>query len=113
MEIKDNKLMVIISYKAKNKDTNFLAFEIIPNYKISSINFFVELEPKKDESIRVSLVKILTIILIIIIIFTLIIFVIYLKIKCKKHSSSSIEEIYKDKNNDNTKIKKVELFLLS
>ena len=112
VEIKDNKLMSFMSYKTKNNDTNFIALEIIPNYYISSINFIVQLEPKKDESNSVSIVKILTVILILIITSTIIIFIAYLKIKCKKHSSISNEEFYKDKNNDNAKIKKIELFLL-
>ena len=110
-EIKNNQTITFISYKPKNKDTNFIALEIIPHFNISFIEVSTE-SIKEDNSYSFSIVKILTIILIVIVFITTLLFVIYIKRKCMGSSSDSIEALY-PKNDDSKTIKsKLELDLL-
>ena len=113
-EINNNELIITFSYLTKEKDTNFIALEILPNYKLNSIQCLIEPEiEKSNSSSSFSLVEILSIILVIIIIFTLIIFIVYVKKICLKSSSDKIENLYQNKNdNDNRNEKKFELALL-
>jgi hypothetical protein len=112
-EIKDNDIIITLSYSAKNQITNFIALEVIPDYNLNSIQCLVETEVEVNNPSSFSLVKILIVILIIIIIFTLIVSVIYIKKVCLKSSSNEIENLYLNKNNnDNKTDKKFELALL-
>ena len=113
-EIKESKSIIYISYITKNNSTNFVVFEIIPNYNFSFIECLVETEKEEKNNSSLTLLTILTIILIVIIFFTTIIFIIYLKKSCKKSSYNLIEEFNKDINNinDKSKEKKFELALL-
>ena len=111
-EIKGNQSITFISYKTKNKDTNYIALEIIPHYNISLIECSIESEID-DNSSSFSIVKVLTIILIVIVFITTMLFVIYIKRKCMGSSSDSIEVLY-NKNKDNkTNINKLELTLIN
>ena len=112
-EIKDNDIIITLSYSAKNQITNFIALEVIPDYNLNSIQCLVETEVEVNNPSSFTLVKILIVILIIIIIFTLIVSVIYIKKVCLKSSSNEIENLYLNKNNnDNKTDKKFELALL-
>ena len=111
-EIKDNKLMLSMSYLSKNNSTNFIALELTPNYNLSFLECLIESEIEDKGSSSFSLVKILIIVLIGIIIITTIIFIIYIKKFCLKSSSIEIENIYKNKDNENKDEIKFELALL-
>ena len=111
-ETKGNQMILFISYKAKNKDTNFLALEIIPKYNISFVECLIESEKDEDNNSSFSIVKVLTIILIIIIFITSMLFVIYIKRKFRKSSSDSIEILYQKNNDNKINEKKLELNLL-
>ena len=110
-EIKDNQTITFISYKPKNKDTNFIALEIIPHFNISFIEVSTE-SIKEDNSSSFSIIKILTIILIVIVFITTFLFVIYVKRKCMGSSSDSIEALYPKNNDNKTNKNKLELDLL-
>lgn len=97
-EIKDNKLTNYFSYIPNNNSTNYIALEIKPNHNISSFEYLVELESKKEkENNYKSLINILIIILVIVILFTTVIFALYIRKFCIKSSSITIEEISIDK----------------
>ena len=89
-EIKDSKSITYISYITKNNSTNFVVFEIIPNYNFSFIECLVETEKEEKNNSSLTLVTVLAIILIVIIFFTMIIFIIYLKKSFKKSSYNLI-----------------------
>ena len=111
--IKDNKLVLTMSYQIKNNSTNFIALQIIPNYNLSSVEFLIDLEIEENNTSSFSIVNVLTIVLIAVIIFTGIIFIIYIKKICSKSSSNEIENFYQKNNNSNKTGKKFELSLLS
>ena len=97
-EIKDNKSTNYFSYIPNNNSTNYIALEIKPNHNISSFEYLVELESKKEkENNYKSLINILIIILVIVILFTTVIFALYIRKFCIKSSSITIEEISIDK----------------
>ena len=83
-EIKSNETISLLSYKSKDNNTNFIAIKIIPNYNISSIEFFVEIIEEKESSF--SLIMFLIVILIIVISITVILFFIYIKKSCFNNS---------------------------
>ena len=83
-EIKSNETISLLSYKSKDNNTNFIAIKIIPNYNISSIEFFVEIIEEKESSF--SLIMFLIVILIIVISITAILFFIYIKKSCFNNS---------------------------
>ena len=115
-EIKDNKLTIFMSYLAKNKSTNFIALEMIPKYNLNNIECLIESDIEDKEPSSNPIIKILKILVItligIIIIITIIIFIIYIKKVCLKSSSSEIENLYKNRDNENKNEKKFELALL-
>ena len=111
-KIKDNKLIIFMSYLAINNSTNFIALELIPNYNLNSIECLIELEIEDKDPSSFSIVKILIITLIGIIIITAIIFIIYIKKVYLKSSSSEIESLYQNGDNENKNEKKFELALL-
>ena len=111
-EIKGNQTISFISYKAKNKDTNYIALEIIPNYNISYVECLIESIKEEDNASSFSIVKILTIILIVVIFITTLLFCIYIKRKFVKSSSDSLEILYQKNNDKKFNEKKFELDLL-
>ena len=112
-EIKNNQLIIYMSYETKHISTNYIALKISPNYNLSSVECLIEQEIEDNKSSSFTIINILTIILVIIVIITTIIFIIYIKrIICNKTYSNSIEDFNINKNYENKNEKKFELALL-